>query len=298
MAARGISWLAILRAALPGARVRTADAMQGTFIGVLMSATLPARLGEPSRSLVVARRIGRPLETFPVVLGTIVSQTLLNLLALAILGTIMFTSANLFNGHHSALLAVAIAPALLVAVIVIAPLVFRSAGGTADSERGALRARLHVTLVRVRDGMRVFHEPRAALVATAAQLAAWALQCASCYTLLLAFGLGRVGIAGAAGVLFAVNVTAVLPAAPSNIGVFQAACVAVLTGGFHVSAADAIAYGIILQAVEITTAVVMGLPALLREGLSWREVRLRALHAAPVRISVPTVERTAVPLDV
>ena len=32
----------------------------------------------------------------------------------------------------------------------------------------------------------------------------------------------------AAAVLFAVNVTAVLPLTPSNLGVFQAACVAVL----------------------------------------------------------------------
>ena len=35
---------------------------QGTTIGVLMSATLPARLGEPSRALIVARRLGRPRE--------------------------------------------------------------------------------------------------------------------------------------------------------------------------------------------------------------------------------------------
>lgn len=143
-------------------------------------------------------------------------------------------------------------------------------------------------MLRVRAGMRVFREPRLAALAIGAQLGAWALQCGSCYFLLLALGLGgQAGIAGAAGVLFAVNVTAVLPAAPSNIGVFQAACVAVLSGGFHISAADAIAYGIILQAVEITTAVAMGLPALLREGMSWRDVRLRALHAAPVRLVLP-----------
>ena len=49
-------------AALPDARPRFADAMQGTTIGVLMSATLPARLGEPSRALIVARRLGRPRE--------------------------------------------------------------------------------------------------------------------------------------------------------------------------------------------------------------------------------------------
>jgi phosphatidylinositol alpha-mannosyltransferase len=28
----------------------------------------------------------------------------------------------------------------------------------------------------------------------------------------------------------------------------------------------------------------MGVPALLNEGLSWREVRLRTIHGAPVRL--------------
>ena len=89
----------------------------------------------------------------------------------------------------------------------------------------------------------------------------------------------------AAAVLFAVNVTAVLPVTPSNLGVFQAACVAVLTGAYGIPAAQALGYGIILQAVEIATAVVMGAPALVKEGVSWREVRLRALHHAPVALS-------------
>ena len=112
--------------------------------------------------------------------------------------------------------------------------------------------------------------------------------------LLIALGLDhRAGLAAAAGVLFAVNVTAVLPAAPSNIGVFQAACVAVLAGAFHVSTADAIAYGIVLQAVEITTAMVMGVPALLREGMSWRDVKLRAMHTPPVTLNVAEARQRA-----
>ena len=57
-----------------------------------------------------------------------------------------------------------------------------------------------------------------------------------------------------------------------------------LTGAYGVSTADALGYGIVLQAVEIATAVVMGMPALLKEGLSWRDVRLRALHSTPVRL--------------
>ncbi len=85
--------------------------MQGTFIGVLMSSTLPARLGEPSRALVVARRTGRPRENLPIVLGTLVSQTLLNIVALIVLGAVMFSSVDIFSGHQNALLVAAVVPA-------------------------------------------------------------------------------------------------------------------------------------------------------------------------------------------
>ena len=103
MVMRGFSWHAILQAALPKARIKLADAMRGTMIGVLMSSTLPARLGEPSRALIVARRTGRPRENLPVVLGTLVSQTVLNIVALIILGVIMFSSVDFFSGHQNAL---------------------------------------------------------------------------------------------------------------------------------------------------------------------------------------------------
>jgi phosphatidylinositol alpha-mannosyltransferase len=118
------------------------------------------------------------------------------------------------------------------------------------------------------------------------QLVAWTLQWASCWLLLLALGLGaQAGAGAAAAVLFAVNVTAAVPVTPANVGVFQAAAAAVLIGAYHVSAPEAIAYGIVLQAVELGSALIMGLPALVNEGLSWREVRLRAMHAAPVSLA-------------
>ncbi len=290
MFVRGLAWHAILRAAPTWRRARRRDALQGTFIGVLMSATLPARLGEPSRALIVARRIGRARETLPVVLGTMVSQTLLNLLALALLGVAMLCGAPLLHGQGGALLAPALVPLGALMLVLLAPMLIPRPTERSRAGRQALRARATIAgmrraLLLVRDGLRIFRRPRQAALATVAQLAAWALQCASCWLLLMALGLdARVGLAGAAGVLFAVNVTAAIPATPANVGVFQAACVAVLSGAYHVSTPDAIAYGIILQAVEIATAVLMGMPALVNEGLSWREVRLRAMHAAPVKL--------------
>ena len=161
MAARAVSWHAILRAALPRARVRLSDAMQGTFIGVLMSSTLPARLGEPSRALVVARRTGRPRENLPVVLGTVVSQTLLNIVALIILGTVMFSSVDLFNGHQNALLFAAIAPLALLVLVLLAPVLLRHGANRSRFGRlHAVMAQLRRAMTRVRAGLAVFQRPR------------------------------------------------------------------------------------------------------------------------------------------
>jgi phosphatidylinositol alpha-mannosyltransferase len=141
----------------------------------------------------------------------------------------------------------------------------------------------------VRSGLTVFMRPREGSIAISSQLAAWALQWVSCYVLLVALGLEhKADLGAAAAILFAVNVTAVLPVTPSNLGVFQAACMAVLVGAYGVAPAQALGYGIILQAVEVATAVIMGGPALVKEGLSWREVRLRALHSAPVSLRPAT----------
>jgi phosphatidylinositol alpha-mannosyltransferase len=288
MVLRAVSWHAILKAALPEARPRFTDAMQGTTIGVLMSATLPARLGEPSRALIVARRLGRPREYLPVVLGTLVSQTLLNLLALVILGGVMFTTIGLFAGHQRALLWYAVAPFAVLCGVLVAPSVLRSGGRARSAALARGLAVARVALSRVRSGLTVYRRPRLGALAAFAQLGAWGLQLVSCWVLLVALGLDwRVDLGTAAAILFAVNVTAVLPLTPSNLGVFQAACVAVLTYAYGIDAARALGYGIILQAVEVAAAVVMGAPALVKEGLSWREVRLRALHTAPVSLSGP-----------
>ena len=50
-----------------------------------------------------------------------------------------------------------------------------------------------------------------------------------------------------------------MPVTPSNIGVFQLAVVAV-DNGWGISTADAFAYGVILQAVEMATAALVAEP--------------------------------------
>jgi phosphatidylinositol alpha-mannosyltransferase len=297
MVLRGVAWHAILRAALPGTPVRASDALQGTFIGVLMSATLPARLGEPSRALIVARRIGRAREHLPVVLGTIVSQTLLNLVALVVLGSIMFATVGLFKGHESALVVATILPLVLLLLVAATPALLRRGKPSRFARVQQAAAKARAAMVQVRLGLQVFRRPKLGAWAAFTQILAWGIQWFACYTLLVALGLGHVGVGAAAAVLFAVNVTAVLPATPSNIGVFQAACVAVLSA-YGVGHTDALAYGIILQAVEIATAFALGMPALVREGMSWKDLRLRAIHSSPVELAVNRRRGDAAELEV
>ncbi len=290
MILRAVSWFHILRAALPDRPVKRRTILSATSIGVLMSATLPARLGEPSRALIVARRVGRMRETLPVVAGTLVSQTLLNLLALFLLAVVVVGSNDILRGHEGVLFVVSLLPVGLAAIVLVVPSLveagrrFGFGGGEGAIARGLREA--SAALVRLRKGLVVFRRPRLAAWATSAQLAAWGLQLLGAFALLLAMGLdSRAGIGAAAAVLFAVNVTAVLPATPSNVGVFQIAVITVLTGAYGVPTAAALGYGLILQAVEVLTAVLFGVPALIREGVSWRDVRMRALAATPVELA-------------
>ena len=46
-----------------------------------------------------------------------------------------------------------------------------------------------------------------------------------------------------------------------------------MLAAYGVSAGPGLAYGIILQAVEVVTALMLGVPALLGEGLTWRDIR-------------------------
>ncbi len=57
-----------------------------------------------------------------------------------------------------------------------------------------------------------------------------------------------------------------------------------LHAGWHVGLGTGVDYGVILQAVEVTTAILMGMPALLKEGMSWKEIWMRAMHATPVKL--------------
>ena len=271
---RSVSWHQVLRAALPDSVIAWAPVIRATMIGVMASAVFPGRIGEPTRVVVITRHLqGSRRRLLAVVAGTVFSQTLINLLALAGLAAITFSGAPLLNGSAVGVVTAVAIPLALAVIVLFGPRVLATAQRS-RSERvrraAAATARL---LSLARQGMVVFRRPGHGVGAIASQLLAWALQWLACYMVVLALGLqSQATLVTAAAVLLAVNVSAVLPATPSNVGVFQAACLVVLAA-YGVGAGAALAYGIILQAVEVVTALALGVPALFGEGLRWQDIR-------------------------
>ncbi len=288
---RSIAWDATLRAALPDTRIEWAPVLRATMIGVMTSAIFPGRLGEPTRVVVLARRLeGSNRRLILILAGTVFSQTLVNVLALVILGAVTVTSVPLFKGHLAGAAAALVVPLGICLLVVAGPRLL-SAAARSRSLRVALAAKtIARLLVLARRGLVVFARPRYGIPAVAAQLTAWGLQWLACYAVMFALGIQHHGgLAAAAAVLLAVNLSAILPATPSNVGVFQAACLVVLAA-YGVGAGNALAYGIILQAVEVVTALALGIPALLGEGLTWKDIRSARQDAA----SVGSVEAEAI----
>lgn len=270
---RSVSWHEALRAALPDTPIGWIAVARATMIGVMASAVVPGRIGEPTRIVVLSRRLdGPPRRVLPIVTGTVFSQTLINLLALAILASVTFSSIPI-HGRLAGILAVAAVPLALCTLVALGPLLLRLARRSRSLRVRLAAASIARLLGLARQGLHVFVTPRHGLASVAAQLLAWTLQWLACYAVVLALGLpAHPAPIAAAAVLLAVNVSAVLPATPSNVGVFQAACLVVLAA-YGVSASQAIAYGIVLQAIEVSTALALGIPALLGEGLTWRDIR-------------------------
>jgi len=271
---RSVSWHQVLRAALPDSEIPWSPVIRATMIGVMASAVFPGRIGEPTRVVVITRHLEGPrARLLAVVAGTVFSQTLINLLALAILAAITFSGAPLLDGKAAGVVTAVAVPVAIAMIVVFGPRLLALAQRSGWERLRRVAGALERALRLARQGLHVFARPRHGGGAVLCQLSAWALQWLACYMIVLALGLqSHATLVTAAAVLLAVNVSAVLPATPSNVGVFQAACLVVLAA-YGVGAGAGLAYGIILQAVEVLTALILGVPALLGEGLRWRDIR-------------------------
>ena len=105
-------------------------------------------------------------------------------------------------------------------------------------------------------------------------LGLWFLPILSSWVMIRAFGLA-VPFNAALVVFIFIGFGTALPNLPGMIGAYQYACQLAL-GLFGVSDADGLAYGLVLNAVQVTTLVAQGLVALPLAGVSVRDLLARA----------------------
>jgi uncharacterized membrane protein YbhN (UPF0104 family) len=122
-----------------------------------------------------------------------------------------------------------------------------------------------------RQGLGVLRAPIPAAAAIVFQIFGWLFQLLAVWTVMKAFGLGE-PLSAAGVVLLLMNVATIFPLWPGNVGLMQAA-VALPLRDYGVPYATGFAYALVLQAVEMSVGVGVGLLFLAREGISFAMLR-------------------------
>ena len=122
-----------------------------------------------------------------------------------------------------------------------------------------------------RQGLAVMKAPLPAAAAVFFQTLGWVLQLLAVWVAMRAFDIDA-PLPAAGLVLLLMNVATVFPLWPGNIGLLQAA-VALPLRRYGVPYATGFAYGLVLQVVEMSVGVGVGLVMLAREGLSFASLQ-------------------------
>lgn len=232
---------------------------------------LPVRIGEIVRPWLLSRRSG---VSFSSVVGNVVLEKTMDSLIIVfyiLLGLI--TVENLPVWVRRGAMVPAVAAAILVSLVIL--FWWR---GEAFVDRWLLHrlpqdfgGKLKKVLASMADGMKIIPNPLLLFSVLLVSLTMWFLPILSSYIMIRAFDF-QVPFGAALVVFIFIGFGTALPNLPGMIGPYQYACQLAL-GLFGVSEVDALAYGLVLNAVQFLTLVAQGLLALPIAGVSLAEIR-------------------------
>ena len=237
-----------------------------TAVAYLAINLIPARLGEVVRPWLLSRRSS---VSFSNVVGNlVVEKTMDAVVTLLYILVGLVTIENLPEWVRTGARVPAVGAAVLVVLVLL--LYWR---GEAFVDRTVLRflpERFGEGVKRVTGaivaGMRVLPNPRLVLAVFLVSLVLWFLPILSSYVMTRAFAFD-VPFGAAVVVFIFIGFGTALPNVPGMIGPYQYACILAL-GLFGVPQADALAYGLVLNAVQFFTLVAQGLIAMPLAGVS------------------------------
>ncbi len=251
---RSWRWARLLREG--GTDLGWGDLLRILFLGWFVNCVVPAKLGDLYRSFLVKRRFGISLSR---TVGVVVAERLLDLLVVFVLlivgGYVAFGRSilpDLWVVYVSgAALAVAIV-AGIAAIYYLAPKLARFF--PAEARRiGRL----------FREG--VLHSFRALPLAGPLTFLIWAAEALRLFFVLASLGL-ELPASGVVFVAVAVALLTTVPLTPAGFGFVEIAMVYVLTTGFGLTQADAIAVAVVDRAVSVLSVIIVGAVVYLRTG--------------------------------
>jgi len=261
---RAARWRLLLGKGDDGVQLPFRLVLRALLIGYLGNAALPARLGEAARAGVVARAANRP---FGSVLGTVLLERLIDLVALAVLVLV----ASMFAPVPALVVNVAaVAIAIGIAGGLVLVIVGRRLGGVVSASPIGLRQRAAAFMRHLLAGA-LYPGRGVILTAGALSLVGWLLDAglflAAAASLGISLQLGTAVIIAAAGAL-----ATALPAAPGYVGTYDLAAAAV-GAGLGLDPATAVALAAVVHVMALVPIALAGAVALVSETLSGRSVR-------------------------
>jgi uncharacterized membrane protein YbhN (UPF0104 family) len=294
---RAIAWHIVLAQALPGSPVRHRHVFSAFSVGLLGNAVIPGRVGEVARVGVLGSHLPDGAGAWPAVLGSVLAHRLFDVIPAIGLVVFVIATARIPTWWMPGIeIMLAVGIVLLIVGFAIA---WRHRNRPQILPEGAGRIRRlgHGAI----GGLRVLHSPGPALLAMFFQLLGWTLQFFAVFLAFKAFGIDEPP-AAAAVVLLAINVAIAFPLWPGSVGLFQAAAALALLP-YGIAYQHGFAYGIGLQAIEMSVGIGLGLLFLGREGISFamlkriptvtRELELESEHVPgrePGRAAARTAE--------
>jgi uncharacterized protein (TIRG00374 family) len=261
---RSLAWRLTIDQALDPPKPRFDGVFSAFSVGLLANAVLPGRIGELARVAVLRRHLPHGRGTSGALVGTVFAHRLFDLFPALLLVAYVIKTARI---PHWAVTSLAIVSALGVLLFTAAVLSARRAHRPALDGAKPLRR----LVAMARQGLAVMRSPLPALGAIVLQSAGWLMQLFAVYVAMRAFDV-HAPLPAAGLVLLLMNVATIFPLWPGNIGLLQAA-VALPLVQYGVAYSIGFAYALVLQVIEMSVGVGVGLLFLAREGLSFAHLR-------------------------
>jgi uncharacterized membrane protein YbhN (UPF0104 family) len=260
VAARVAAWERVIEQAMPPPTPPFRTVFSAFGVGLFANAVLPGRIGELARVAVLTRRQKRRSDAWATLVGTVFAHRVFDLFPTLLLIAYVLATAKI---PHWAL------TSLLVFVVVGFGVFAFALASARGHHRSVLEeaGRTQRLVTMARHGLGVMRAPVPAAQAALLQCAGWTCQLLAVWVAMRAFDI-HAPLPAAGLVLVLMNVAMLFPLWPGNVGLVQAA-IALPLVSYGVDYPKGFAYGIGLQAIEMSVGVGVGLVFLAREGLSF-----------------------------